>query len=547
MGIISLIGIVVRNGIIKVDYADELVREQGYSPQEPAMAAACRRVRPIFLTSLATAVGVIPMILGKSPLWSPLASVVAVGSLVSMLMTLFVVPVLYARYVKSGKNISPDTVPPLHKSYFKWLPSSNSKMMLFLVVALSVFFPTISHSQRVITLETCKQQARLQNKQLAMLQEDVYVAQAAKQQAKATAKPKIVMGINSFYVGTPLNRILPEYGIYSNAGINQPIFAGGKIRLSSLVAQKALEITLEQKEAGTAEVLFATEKAYWQLVAAQEKIKLAQQSKQQVTALYNDLANAYQAGMIYKNDLLRAGVQSNECDLRLTQASNDLILASLSLAQVTGLDNSVDFSVADTVNGNFIPVTPEDILQTINGNVASKIAEKKVEVAMLKEKLTKADFYPIINANISGIYFSGKNSGNMGIIPQPSFLSGYDMINIQIPIFDGGMKKQQLISQQHKTRILQLQSSETRELLVIELQRAYLRLNEAAKRVELARVSLIQADENLRLSNDRFKAGTVTGKDVLDAQLLWQQAHTALIDAQIGYKIGEALLRKVNH
>jgi outer membrane protein TolC len=119
------------------------------------------------------------------------------------------------------------------------------------------------------------------------------------------------------------------------------------------------------------------------------------------------------------------------------------------------------------------------------------------------------------------------------------------MINIQVPIFDGGMKKQQLISQQHKTRILQLQSSETKELLAIELQQAYLGLNEAANRVKLARASLNQADENLRLFNDRFKAGTIASKDILDAQQLWQQAHTALIDAQITYKMGEALLRKV--
>jgi outer membrane protein TolC len=545
MGIISLIGIVVRNGIIKVDYADELVREQGYSPQEAAMAAACRRMRPIFLTSLATAVGVIPMILGKSPLWSPLASVVAVGSLISMLMTLFVVPVLYARYVKPGKSISPDTVASLHKSYRKWLPSANSKMMLFLVVTLSVFFPAIAYSQNVITLETCKQQALLQNRQLAMMQEEVYVAQAAKQHARAAAKPQIAIGINSFYTGTPLNRILPEYGIYSNVGINQPLYAGGKIKLSSQVAQKALEITLEQKNEGAKEVLFATEKAYWQLVAIQAKVKLAQQSKQQVKGLYNDLINAYQAGMVYKNDLLRAGVQLNECDLRLTQAENDLTLARLSLAQVTGLSNGLDFSVADTINGNFTPVIPENILQSINGNAASEIAEKKVEIAILEEKLAKADFSPSINANISEICFAGENNSSMGLVPQPPFLSGYGVINIHVPIFDGGMKRQQLITQQHKTRILQLQSSETRELLAIALQQAYFGLNEATKQVELTRVSLIQADENLRLCNDRFKVGTVTGKDVLDSQQLWQQAHTDMIDAQISYKMGEALLRKL--
>lgn len=100
MGIISLIGIVVRNGIIIVDYADELVRDHGYSRRGAALAAAKRRMRPIFLTSAAAAVAVLPMILGKSPMWAPLGSVLAFGLIVSMVLTLFVVPVLYYRFTK---------------------------------------------------------------------------------------------------------------------------------------------------------------------------------------------------------------------------------------------------------------------------------------------------------------------------------------------------------------------------------------------------------------------------------------------------------------
>ena len=100
MGIISLIGIVVRNGIILVDYADELVRDHGYTVKAAALAAAKRRMRPIFLTSAAAAVGVVPMILGKSPLWAPMGSVLASGLIVSMVLTLFVIPLLYHLFVR---------------------------------------------------------------------------------------------------------------------------------------------------------------------------------------------------------------------------------------------------------------------------------------------------------------------------------------------------------------------------------------------------------------------------------------------------------------
>ncbi|GIZ07577.1 efflux RND transporter permease subunit [Flavobacterium sp. UMI-01] len=108
MGIISLIGIVVRNGIILVDYADELVLDHGYSVRKAAIAAGKRRMRPIFLTSSAAAIGVLPMILGKSPLWAPLGSVLAVGLMVSMVLTLFIVPILYYKFI----NPKPDAIHP---------------------------------------------------------------------------------------------------------------------------------------------------------------------------------------------------------------------------------------------------------------------------------------------------------------------------------------------------------------------------------------------------------------------------------------------------
>ena len=94
IGIIGLMGIVVRNGIILVGYADEL-RQEGFSVSEAALAAGKRRMRPIFLTSMAAAVGVIPMIASGSSLWGPLGSVTAFGLVLSMILTLFVLPVAY--------------------------------------------------------------------------------------------------------------------------------------------------------------------------------------------------------------------------------------------------------------------------------------------------------------------------------------------------------------------------------------------------------------------------------------------------------------------
>lgn len=97
IGVIGLMGITVRNGIILIDYAMKLVTREGYSYREAAIAAGKRRMRPIFLTSMAAAMGVVPMIISASPLWAPLGTVICFGLIFGMILTLFTVPVLYWR------------------------------------------------------------------------------------------------------------------------------------------------------------------------------------------------------------------------------------------------------------------------------------------------------------------------------------------------------------------------------------------------------------------------------------------------------------------
>lgn len=71
LGVVSLMGILVRNGIIMFDYAEELRATEGMHAEEAIYHSAQRRMRPIFLTSAAASMGVIPMILGGSGLWLP--------------------------------------------------------------------------------------------------------------------------------------------------------------------------------------------------------------------------------------------------------------------------------------------------------------------------------------------------------------------------------------------------------------------------------------------------------------------------------------------
>ncbi|MBS1823671.1 MAG: efflux RND transporter permease subunit, partial [Acidobacteria bacterium] len=103
MGIIMVIGIVAKNGILLLD-ADERYRREGVSPREAMVHAAQRRLRPILMTATAAVCGMLPLAfaLGSgSQMLQPLAIAVIGGLLISMVLSLIVTPVVYYLLTKS--------------------------------------------------------------------------------------------------------------------------------------------------------------------------------------------------------------------------------------------------------------------------------------------------------------------------------------------------------------------------------------------------------------------------------------------------------------
>ncbi len=101
LGLISLVGIIVRNGILMFEYAEELRFEHGLSVKEAAEEAGKRRMRPIFLTSCTTALGVLPMIISGDSLWMPMGVVICFGTMLSVILITLIMPVSYWQIFRS--------------------------------------------------------------------------------------------------------------------------------------------------------------------------------------------------------------------------------------------------------------------------------------------------------------------------------------------------------------------------------------------------------------------------------------------------------------
>ncbi len=109
LGMVSLAGVVVRNAIVLIDYANEL-RRSGAPAEAAATQAGLRRLRPILLTTMAAVVGMTPMLFSGSTLWVPMASAIAAGLLGSTLLTLVVIPVLFVMMARPNGSPVIETV-----------------------------------------------------------------------------------------------------------------------------------------------------------------------------------------------------------------------------------------------------------------------------------------------------------------------------------------------------------------------------------------------------------------------------------------------------
>ncbi len=95
LGTVSLIGIIVRNAIMMYEYAEDSRKYKQLTYREAAFQAGLRRMRPVFLTSATTALGVLPMILAHTSLWMPMGVVICFGTIFTLPLTVTILPVVY--------------------------------------------------------------------------------------------------------------------------------------------------------------------------------------------------------------------------------------------------------------------------------------------------------------------------------------------------------------------------------------------------------------------------------------------------------------------
>lgn len=420
----------------------------------------------------------------------------------------------------------------------------NNQYTRTALATLTLLVAGLMASAQSLSLEDCRKMALAQNRKLQAARLDVEAAQSRQQSVDASAYPSVDGSVLGLYLGEPLggamDGLIPEYAANGSVTVTQPIYAGGKIRNGRRAAAKGVELSDAQQAAAAAEVLFEVERSYWQVVQAREKIVLSNRFSAMLQALHRDLKNSYDAGLIYKNDLLRVEVSLNEAELNNVRAQDAQVLAKLRLAQIIGSPDSVYFTLTDTT----FSVLPDPIasLTSVENRPEIQMLQRALEIETIQGEILRGDRRPTVGVSASGVAAVGPK---INISNGDDFMTTYyGVASISFPIYDWGRKGHKVKEHTLRVSAQQQRLAETRELVSLEVQSAYLQWTQSARKLQTSALSVQQAEENLRLAKDRFDAGTITGKDVQEAVLIWEQARNSMVDAHVEWKINAAAYKK---
>ena len=414
-------------------------------------------------------------------------------------------------------------------------------------------------AQELLTLEQCREMALRHNKELAASGKQRLYADYMQKSVRANFLPNISASGTGLYsnadgsfgvAGGNLPVLTPDLatgqfipngnyayfpglnldykvGTLYTAGISleQPLYMGGKIRAAYRVASLSREMARLNEALTTTEVLLKTDEAFANVVKARELKSVAEKYNTLLKTLLRDVKNARRHGLTAKNDVMKVQVRLNESELSLRRADNGLRLATMNLCHCIGrpLLSSVE------VSGD-LPSVPElDTRQSdITGRPEYAILQKQTDIAHQQVKLSRSEMLPQVGIRGSYNYLHGLEVNNETLLDKGSFSV---MLNVTLPLFHFGERSNKVRAARMKLEQTRLEQENLNEQMQLQLMQAANNLDEARLELTLARQSLTQADENMRISRKQYDAGLETLSDHLEAQVLWQQAYQQQVES----------------
>ncbi|OLY91362.1 Outer membrane protein TolC [Cnuella takakiae] len=322
--------------------------------------------------------------------------------------------------------------------------------------------------------------------------------------------------------------------MYGMLNASLPIYAGGRIRYGIESSRFLAEATRLDAEQDREEVVGNTIEAFNNLAKARQAVALVQENLKDAQQRVQDFQKLEQNGLMARNDLLKAQLQTSNTELALLDAENNWKLANINMNLMLGLPDATEINpvVSSLKAGdNLLPL--EDYVQHGLKNRKDLAAlQLREQAATTGVKATKAEKLPSLAL-----------TGGMVDLHVPNLITVTNAVNLGVGVkYDiASLWKNKSKVQQAEARVREIKAGEEalNDGIHLQVAQAYQTYLSSRKKIEVYNNAVTQAEENFKVNQNKYNNGLATATDLLDADVARLQSRLnqafAQSDAAVAY------------
>ena len=527
VGMILLIGLVSKNSILLVTYANDL-RRKGNDAVSAMLEAGRIRLRPILMTSAAAIFGALPIALGLGAgagSRRPLGYAIVGGLVVSTLLTLFLVPAVFVVLERLRSQEPPrapdDAVRPERRQLAHAAP----------LIAVLLALPGVLFAQtKTVTLDDARDRALGVARQTVGARSDVDVAEWERRSAVAELiTPRITAGSQYIRFSDPFfnfgtGTVSPNA---TSATLEASYSLIGAGKLQGLKRSRAALASAEANEvAANFRVAYETDAAYFSVLIERELARVAEDRLQRAAEQFGLARVRVQAGEAIATDSLQLLLELNRAKLAKLRSDSALAVARLRLGKQIGETGAVDAAPVDTTLPPPLPFTQEQAVAELRSSgpelLAARAGERRAEAMLSSER--EAYLPNVSVAATTGAY-------DAEFWPSAFKRSQFAVI-VAFPIWDGGQRELAVARARAQRSVARAEREESERGAAEAVAQAYLGYETARGGIELASVGAAVARETYRVQRARYREGATTILDLLEAQVALSEAEATLVQSR---------------
>jgi outer membrane protein TolC len=408
--------------------------------------------------------------------------------------------------------------------------------LLFLLLLFSLV--GAAGAGETLSLEDCLQRVREQNPALLQAASGPRIASTAAEATESLYRPRVALSAGYTQQQAPQQVVIggsstptQDQGYaHLNLGVDQLLYDFGRTSGRIAAAQATSRAARFTYAATEQNLLLQTVASYYRVLSARALLQTARDEVVQTEAHLRTARALYEQGVVTRNDLLQAEVRLAASRQRALAAAGDEENAWLDLNYQTARPAGAR---GELVTGPILPLEPE--AETTASRPDLLAQRERIESARSSVQQTRSEFRPELFAHLGADYVENSHVQEQTIYSTT--------VGLRFTLYDGGARSAKLSQAEEALRQEKEHLHNLHQRAELEAQTARNDARVAHQQIDVAQVAIEQAEENLRINQERYQEQVGTATEVLDAQTLLTEARTDLVRTQFDYQVAVARVR----